>query len=308
MLHSKRIQRANRLNNIEHCRLKQQVVSLEQEKTHTIRMTNQDIRLISLTLDYIQSCSGHSPEGLSPEYDDEDRKSDAMPCFLYGERLISRQKRRFIRPQSAMEKSGSHITSTTTSESSVSTKRPRSSLMQQSTFVTKIHDISFADDSELNSRASSPISFWGNEPSPFTKKLLQAQSAKDLPIYMKDRFRQQSRSTYSVRSLARQLKAHATLSFAGISSSVRPRVARVRTPRKDENKKNELSRNAGLTEILNQARPTLSASVWRSHINQSQTTPRTKSEQRVYLMDKKKHLNADRSIHINGRLNEFLGE
>ena len=87
---------------------------------------HQDIRLISLSLDYIQMSSGHSPEAWRPPEprrplisvsvsDDEDEPTqlemqvktedagdDQQPFFLYGERIWERKRRRIQRPMSAV--------------------------------------------------------------------------------------------------------------------------------------------------------------------------------------------------------------
>lgn len=51
---SSRVQRASRLNSIEQARLQHQLHLLEKAYVHQARLTNQDIRLTSLALEYIQ--------------------------------------------------------------------------------------------------------------------------------------------------------------------------------------------------------------------------------------------------------------
>ena len=50
---SSRVQRASRLNALEHARLQQKLVLLEKERLHQAKLTNQDIRLTSAALDFI---------------------------------------------------------------------------------------------------------------------------------------------------------------------------------------------------------------------------------------------------------------
>lgn len=50
---SSRVQRASRLNALEHARLQQQLMLLEKARLHQARLTNQDIRLTSTALEYI---------------------------------------------------------------------------------------------------------------------------------------------------------------------------------------------------------------------------------------------------------------
>lgn len=50
---SSRVQRASRLNALEHARLQQRLLLLEKAKLHQVKLTNQDIRLTSTALEYI---------------------------------------------------------------------------------------------------------------------------------------------------------------------------------------------------------------------------------------------------------------
>ncbi|XP_076445644.1 uncharacterized protein LOC143283329 [Babylonia areolata] len=103
---SSRVQRASRLNSLEQVRLQQRLMLLEKARLHQARLTNQDIRLTSLALDYILNCSGHSPEGRGPTGEQGGAESTQTedPCFLYGERVVSRKVRRMPRPHSAVER------------------------------------------------------------------------------------------------------------------------------------------------------------------------------------------------------------
>ena len=50
---SSRVQRASRLNALEHARLQQRLLLLEKARLHQVKLTNQDIRLTSTALEYI---------------------------------------------------------------------------------------------------------------------------------------------------------------------------------------------------------------------------------------------------------------
>ncbi|GFR82168.1 hypothetical protein ElyMa_000620100 [Elysia marginata] len=159
---SSRVQRATRINSIEAARLEQTLQYLEKAKLHQCRLSNQDIRLISLSLDYIQMSSGHSPEAWRPpqpsrqalavvvsdDEDDpgrppfntqdttpEDTADHKSPFFLYGERIWERKRRRIQRPVSAAVPSrraammdGTTLSSITSEAgSSTRSQRPKSS-------------------------------------------------------------------------------------------------------------------------------------------------------------------------------------
>ena len=100
---SSRIQRAYRMNNIEDTKLISRLQLLDKERVHQHRVTNQDIRLITITLDYIQSSSGKSPEGVAPAELQKavEFRDDMQPCFMYGERTFSRRFGKSRRPKSA---------------------------------------------------------------------------------------------------------------------------------------------------------------------------------------------------------------
>ncbi|KAK7108232.1 fibronectin type III domain-containing protein 1-like [Littorina saxatilis] len=105
---SSRVQRASRLNALEQARLQHKMMLLEKGRLHQARLTNQDIRLTSTALEYILNSSGHSPEGRGPSGQPGgqlDPGQEDEPCFLYGERVISRKVRRMPRPHSAMDRS-----------------------------------------------------------------------------------------------------------------------------------------------------------------------------------------------------------
>ncbi|XP_013383097.1 uncharacterized protein LOC106153643 [Lingula anatina] len=93
---STRLQRAYKINNIEYTKALGKMQLIEKAQVHSFRVTNNDIRLVNLALEHIQACSGHSPEGLPPDFVDDGQKEEAMSCFLYGERIGSR---RFARKQ-----------------------------------------------------------------------------------------------------------------------------------------------------------------------------------------------------------------
>ncbi|KAK3766864.1 hypothetical protein RRG08_052007 [Elysia crispata] len=165
---SSRIQRATRINSIEAARLEQTLQYLEKAKLHQCRLSNQDIRLISLSLDYIQMSSGHSKEAWRPPetsrpllslvvsededgsgrietnvktVDAEGDQTDPSPFFLYGERIWERKRRRIQRPMSAVPSRRTGIMDNTLSSlgsdagSSIMSQRPKSSPGKQHMFL-----------------------------------------------------------------------------------------------------------------------------------------------------------------------------
>lgn len=97
---SHRVQRANRINSIEQGRLLHKISLLDKERVRSIRLLNQDMRVINLTMDFIQSSSGKSPEGRSPDESLAEREREEISCFLYGDRLNSRRFGKNIRKDS----------------------------------------------------------------------------------------------------------------------------------------------------------------------------------------------------------------
>lgn len=173
------MQRAYRINNIETTRLQGKLNLLEKEKLHAVRVTNQDIRLISLTLDYINSCSGHSPEGLAPNAEMEDEREDEGPCFMYGQRIISRKRRRIKRPQSAMYAGTRRRRSESDFSASLASVqiRPQSSPIRRG--PTKDSDTeSCISDITLSSSSGSTTSSkpaWMDQTNELTKKIAQSK-------------------------------------------------------------------------------------------------------------------------------------
>lgn len=91
---------------------------------------------MSLSLDYIQASSGCSPEAWRPAEEageDADESKSQGPCFMYGQRIISRKMRRVQRPMSAVERVMSSlpdedvIGSSEVASMTSSSLRPRSS-------------------------------------------------------------------------------------------------------------------------------------------------------------------------------------
>ncbi|GFO15346.1 hypothetical protein PoB_004185100 [Plakobranchus ocellatus] len=186
---SSRVQRATRINGIEAARLEQTLQYLEKAKLHQCRLSNQDIRLISLSMDYIQMSSGHSPEAWRPSEvtrrsslspvvsEDEQEESPSQteasvkpeapgdnqsPFFLYGERIWERKKRRIQRPMSAVPSRRSSnmadsVLSSLEDDFEASTvsgaQRPRSSPGKHQRVLR--HDIASASGRFYSSRDSS---------------------------------------------------------------------------------------------------------------------------------------------------------
>ncbi|XP_060069632.1 uncharacterized protein LOC132549697 [Ylistrum balloti] len=318
---SSRVQRAYRINNIETTKLHGRLNLLDKEKKRQIQVTNQDIRLISVTLDYINSCSGQSPEGLGPDSEEEYEKPEGAPCFLYGERIVSRKRRRFQRPQSATERSRvkpldlSDLSDKSSEVSSAT--RPQSSPAKSRTFITSLRgDGDFDDVSSIPvdndtestlsySRASTPRSnhSWMTETSDITKKLLRANiNAERHPMARRESMRQReigqfnSQNVFDKKAIARKMYSMRKKPSRDPNDKTAPVFANT-----------ALNRNAGIMDILNQRRPTLSANEWKSHLSQSRS-PMTIADQRKHVMDIKMGINEDRKERINNRVKTFMSE
>ena len=100
-INSTRVMRAYRLNEVENVLLNNRLYSMGKEKTRAVRLNNQDIRLIKLTIDYIQSSSGQSREGRPPQYIPPPVERDTSGYFLYGDRIRSKKYGKQRRTQSA---------------------------------------------------------------------------------------------------------------------------------------------------------------------------------------------------------------
>lgn len=299
---SSRVQRAFRINNIEELKLKGKLHLLDKERIHRQRITNQEIRLISLTLDFIHASSGHSTEGLSPESQDDEEKKPDGPCFLYGERVISRKKRRNLRPQSAFEQTGSAFSGSVSP--AFDTVRPLSSpVRSRHTFITSLKDnVSITgDDGNLSvpsrSDASSPQPAWAEEPSDVTKILLRAnanvsQNNKRQSIFKRDK------NVSAFKSMTRNLRI---ISAAESQSHLPDRL---------NNPRSSLSPVSGnrpnVNEILSQSRSTMSARAWKSHLNRRQASPVAISSQRQFIIDSRKEANRSKSAIIQTRIKEFI--
>ena len=299
---SSRVQRAYRINNIETLKLNNKIQLLEKERLHNQRLTNQDIRLISLTLDYIQTCSGHSAEGLAPDViweEEEEKDNHRGPTFLYGERIVSRKKRRNMRPQSAMDKTSSRFDSETAS--SVSTAelamRPQSSPNRRKpAFVTHFKDDEsvFSSSSEsARSGLSTPSErfkpAWMDEPVPdVTKILLRAANNNNRRESVFNRTRAAPRESASMRGLRK-------------SSIGLPSV------RSADDQSHSPERGTRITDILNRGPKTaMSASAWKAHLSHTQTGPVSSSSQKQYVLESKKAINNTRSEVIRGRVKKFV--
>lgn len=298
---SSRIQRAYRINNIEYAKLQGKLNLLEKEKIHSKRVINQDIRLISLTLDYINNCSGHSPEGLAPDSEEEYEREDEGPCFMYGERIVSRKKRRFKRSQSAAENSRSSGSLSSIPSSLPASIRPQSSPVGRATFVTTLNAKDSARDndpySDKESMHSESTSLsWMSESSSLTRKLIKANRGRPRreSLHEKGTRRMRSHSSANIQSLPRQLMPV----DGGKSGAHEERRAST-----------AMARNAGISEILNQRRPTLTSDAWKSHLagqNKHGAAPMTMASQRQRIMDYKLQVNEERKSAVNQKFKDFM--
>ncbi|XP_067675856.1 uncharacterized protein [Haliotis asinina] len=311
---SSRVQRAYRINSIEQSRLHGKLHLLEKQKVHQVRLTNQDIRMVSVSLDYIQSSSGRSPEGMSPEKEklkseseDESEDEDNEPCFMYGERIVSRRARRFKRPQSAMEKSSNRRESVSSVVSDSLTSlppRPQSSPSRRLPAVTL--RLSSGDDSDRHSDSGSertdisgratPKYDWEKDTSDITKKILRAQAAK----------RRDPR-----RALPQAIRRHSAFNDMSSSTlSLSPAPSRSPSPNLYPPRRSSVSpslgRNAGLSEILNQRRPTMSAVDWRNHLTRTQKSPMSITAARQMARDDKLRENETARSKVQVRVQSFM--
>lgn len=301
---SSRMQRAYRINNIETARLQGKLNLLEKEKLHAVRVTNQDIRLISLTLDYINSCSGHSPEGLAPQAEMPDEREDEGPCFMYGQRIISRKRRRIKRPHSTMyvgsrrRRSDSDFSAASLASVQI---RPQSSPMRRSLVPTKdsdaescISDITFSSSSGANSSVRPE---WMDKTNALTKKLLKAKDG--VPMFKRGLHERQ-----------RMVRRHsATLDLSALSAQLQS----LETPDSNNRERRPstgLGRNAGLADILNQNRPTLSANAWKNQLIQNRVSsmPLSISAKRQSIHDLKVKINEDRREGVDNKVKTFISQ
>ena len=118
---SLRVQRASRLNHIEEGRLENNVHLMTKEFRRSSRLANQDMRIINLTLEFIQNSSGHSVEGRPPSHRERGKSRKLAPCFMYGERVISRKYRR---TQSAVPARRGSTATTATASTTASDSAP----------------------------------------------------------------------------------------------------------------------------------------------------------------------------------------
>ena len=303
-MNSSRVQRAYRINNIEHGRLSEKLRLLEKEKIHNIRLSNQDIRLISVTLDYINSSSGHSPEGLAPGATQTEiqREDDDQPCFMYGERIISRKRRRVQRPHSSITLSRRRDCDSRAAVANTINNRPQSSPAKGfNTFVTSVNgseddSSTVSDGDSLNSARSSDSTSWIDETTEITKKLLRANlnSERD----------PRRRGSMHQRDYGRRRSSLSANKFEMLN---RKRQSISAIQNKDSNQP-LVSKSAGIMDILNQKRPTLSAQEWKSHLTQTKdgSGPRSFSAQKQHTMDIKVNTNNNHRQSINNKIKGFV--
>lgn len=294
------MQRAYRINNIETTRLQGKLNLLEKEKLHAVRVTNQDIRLISLTLDYINSCSGHSPEGLAPNAEMEDEREDEGPCFMYGQRIISRKRRRIKRPQSAMYAGTRWRRSESDFSASLASVqiRPQSSPIRRG--PTKDSDTeSCISDITLSSSSGSTTSSkpaWMDQTNELTKTLLKAKEG--IPVFKR-----------GLHERSRRVRRHS----AGIDlSSLSAQLQTLETPEIHQRERQSvgLGRNVGLSDILNQRQPTLSANAWKNQLKQNKmnSTPMSMMAKRQNIHDLKVKINESRQEHVQSKVKTFVSQ
>ncbi|XP_005098224.1 uncharacterized protein LOC101855188 [Aplysia californica] len=332
---SARVQRATRINNIEAARLQQRLQYIEKAKLHQCRLANQDMRLISLSIDYIQASSGHSPEAWRPETQKGSEEivdeADQGPLFMYGERIVSRKKRRMPRPMSAVERSSSmFMDHSSIADESVTSDRPKSSpgkprpttsmgfLRVNASFDSDTEAGSSEHDGPTSSRPSTsasrvtPRQDWGEDTSEMTKKILRAQERSQSgkrSVYQSAEEVMSAQASRHLRGLARKTRIS-----SAVSTSSRPTSSISRhsvenqdfAPKRPPDMVEGLGRRATFGEILNQRRPTMNAGAWRSHLSQTSATPMSTQAHSQMLMSAKKMINDSRLERVNERVQSFI--
>lgn len=299
---SSRVQRAYSINNIETQKLQDKIRLLEKERIHRQRLTNQDIRLTSLTLDYVQTCSGYSAEGLAPNKDlhENNDKIENGPVFLYGERIVSR-KRRTIRPHSALDKSFNNQNSSEVS-SIISafdvTARPQSSPIRRKPVLittSSKHSETLTEscyESSKSGKSTPTDKFrpdWLDEPiSDVTKILLNAaaDNNKRPPVFARNR----KFSGHGVASF--KSDSHSSTFHRSAYDSAYP-----------------IERTGRITDILNidsKMNTNMSASAWKSHLSQTHAGPVASPVHRKYVLNSKKAINNTKTAVIQSRVQQFM--
>lgn len=313
---SSRVQRAYRINNIETLKLNHKIQLLEKERLHRQRITNQDIRTIALTLDYIQTCSGHSPEGLAPDggyVSTVESTEDKGPCFLYGERIVSRKKRRTLRPQSAVDKSSSRLSSETASMVSTTevNARPQSSPMRGTTFVTHL---AREDTESVFGLQSEPS---GSNPSTPSSRFKPAWTEEPMPEVTKILLRANTENAKRNTIFDRSREFHGLGGGGSAALKTLTRSLRIKSQSESENQSqnpddkpgfwNSERRGSRPAEVFKrESSAGLSADALKPPLSQSLSGPISSTKQRQYIMDSKKSLNTSRSQVIQKRVNKFV--
>ena len=311
---SSRVQRAYRINKLETLKLNHRIQLLEKERLHRQRLTNQDIRTVGLTLDYIHTCSGHSPEALAPnhKYVFEEDNRDKGPCFLYGERIVSRKKRRALRPQSAMDKHSSKNHSETASITSTTeiTPRPQSSPTRRTTFVTHLNRDETDCALDLKSEKSkcgysTPYEqfkpAWVEEPMPeVTKILLRAstESSKRNSIFERGR-ELNGGGSVALKTLTRSLRIKSQTDVDPVTSQKGDSLgSAVASPERRSSRAGD-----GFKRGSNGG---VSASALKTQLNQELAGPVPSTVHNQFIMESKKAANCDRTQVIQKRVSKFV--
>ncbi|KAL3882740.1 hypothetical protein ACJMK2_029051 [Sinanodonta woodiana] len=317
---SSRIQRAYRINNLEQIRLKARLDLLDKEKVHQIRITNQDIRLISMTMDTIQASSGHSPEGLGPDSESdgesiEENKGD--PCFLYGERIVSRKKRRFLRPQSAMDMSRNRSEADTmsTTTSVATSVRPRSSpVSRKFGLITSlkdghrldVEDIKSEADSGIRSGVSTPHPAWMDETNEITKKLLRAQTGDAdgrRSIFGRDNDSIKTKSATGSRLLQRQLRSQIKMQL--VDSKMFSSASSMSSSSSFMDVKGSSSLGK-ISQLITLGGPTMSANQWKKQLSEKRGLPMTSAIHKQQILSTKKAINSERQEVVHNKIKTFM--
>ena len=182
---------------------------------------------------------------------------------------------------------------------------------------------------------TTPRQAWEDDTDDVTKRILKAQrqqqqqqqqqqqsSRRRSGRYLDDigRMRSQTSSGTVPRGFLRQFRGASDPASSPFppspSASPSPRTApanpviedRKPVSPREKHAKSALDKRAGLAEITSQARGTMSASAWRSHLASTQTAPRSAESQRQVIMDARRNAEKQRQQHVMQKMETFLGQ
>lgn len=321
-LHSTRLLRAYRMNTVETAKLKHQLFVLDKAKRREMRIANQDIRMINLTMDYINSSSGHSPEGRPPNYVDKSKREESGPMFLYGERVVSRKfGKKFRRVQSAFasrvrrqndEDNDEEVENVPTTKA----LRPKSSPPKALRTTNNILDgfetetlMSGKDNNNVNGDSDNESCESTNDPRRNKKNHLNFEASRTTTTTPKNPVYLTQASTITTPS---------TLKDADINEiEIKIGETSMTVPVKEETKDKLLSsrpksrqlssRTHEMTKRVNEARvEMMNARKAKPDVKQAWGTSTSTLTKQKEVLEYKKSLNKDRNDVIDSRIKDFM--